>query len=265
MTKQFQRMLGLACVGCCLLTGCQTIETPQDTQGKKEGDSVDVNFLLSMTYSEAKNISPQSIEIPPFYKVAADEVKVLKQDETGRPLRVRAKGHVFMQVDFREQLTALGQEAYIEAGGELFVRGKPLLKRGRSVVEGLSDHTVFYISGTRLQVIGTHRFIKEESAVGGRTSFEVLPTWSRSWKEGPNPLLPALSPEDVPKELRVNPLLPLPEGADAPAMLPIEVEKITPPGSPTETKKEETPAKPAEPAKDTAPNKETQAPKPAQP
>jgi hypothetical protein len=52
-------------------------------------------------------------------------------------------------------------------------------------------------------VAGLHRLTKQDDSGGF-----VKPAWSRSWKEGPNPLLPALSPEDVPKGLRANPLLP---------------------------------------------------------
>ena len=105
-------------------------------------------------------------------------------------------------------------------------------------MEGLSDDTVFYIRGTRLQVIGKHRLVKEEAAAdGGRPNFDVKPSWSRSWKEGPNPLLPALSPDDVPREMRMNPLLPAPEADDVPKTLPEEIEKAIVPGKPkTETK-----------------------------
>jgi hypothetical protein len=199
-------LLAAAC--CAAVTGCETAQKGKDASSaggssKGEDAAVNVNFLLSMTWNEARTLSPQHLEIPPYYKVAADEIKVLESNEAGRPQRVRAKGHVFMQVDFNEQLTSLGQEAYIERSGELILRGKPLLKRGRSLVEGLSDMTVFYIEGTRLQVVGLHRLTRQDD--GGAS---VLPAWSRSWKEGPNPLLPALSPEDVPKGLRTNPLLP---------------------------------------------------------
>jgi hypothetical protein len=197
---------------CAALAACrttapdgETASTPPGTGGT-EG-AVDVSFLVSMTWNEAKTISAQHLEVPPFYKVAADEVRVLRSDETGRPLRVRARGHVFMQVDFQEQLTALGQEAYIRSDGELILRGKPLLKRGRSLVEGLSDTTVFYIKGTHLEVIGKHRLTKQNA---------LEPAWSRSWKEGPNPLLPELSPEDVTRMSRGNPFLP-PVDAESPA------------------------------------------------
>jgi len=198
---------------CAALAACQTAPDREaapaaPAAGGTEG-AVDVSFLVSMTWNEAKKISAQQMEIPPFYKVAADEVKVLRSDEVGRPLRVRARGHVFMQVDFQEQLTALGQEAYIRSDGELILRGKPLLKRGRSLVEGLTDTTAFYIKGTHLEVIGRHRLTKQNA---------LAPAWSRSWKEGPNPLLPELSPEDVTRMSRGNPFLP-----------PVDNESPTPP------------------------------------
>lgn len=216
---------GMAVLCAAFLTGCKGVPMADAPAGshiiglpQKEG-KVDPASVLSMTFEEAKKISPKSLEIPPFYKVAADEITVLKSDAAGQPLRVRARGKVYMQVDFREQLRTLGQEAYIESGGELIVRGKPLLQRGRSVVEGLSDYTVFYIKGLRLQVIGSHRKTTQD-ATGIPM---VMPEWKRSWKEGPNPLLPALSPEDVPKEIRSSPLLPPVEGAsDIPQMLPPE-------------------------------------------
>jgi hypothetical protein len=203
----------MAVAGCAVVAGCRATKTGSeastDQSGAADGsaDAVNVNFLLSMTWTEAKSMNPQYLEIPPFYKVAADEVKVLKTSSTGQPLRVRARGHVFMEVDFKEQLVALGQEAYVESNGELIIRGKPLLKRGRSLVEGLEDTTVFYIQGTRLQVAGRHRLIKQ--AASGE-SFPVEPTWPRSWKAGPNPLLPALAPDALPNELRANPFLPPP-------------------------------------------------------
>lgn len=229
--RAFQCRCLLVAVGCAVATGCRTTENgngagPGGAGGAAAAGAVNVGFLLSMTWSEAKKISPQHLEVPPYYKVAADEIQVLKQDGAGQPQRVRAKGHVYMQVDFREQLTSLGQEAYVESGGELIMRGKPLLRRGSSLVEGLTDLTVFYIKGTRLQVVGRHRLTKQ---AGGEASFSVMPTWSRSWKDGPNPLLPALSPEDVPKELRMNPLLPPLDGAELPRPMPEEAVKTVPP------------------------------------
>lgn len=159
---------------------------------------VDVGFLLSMTYDEAQKISPASTHILPHYNVAADTVNVTSKSAEGQPQRATAKGHVFLQIDFSDPLIALGQEALV-GGNEVILRGKPLLKRGRTVVEGLEDTTVFFITGTRLQVVGKHRITSDKG---------ITPTWQESWKEGPNPLLPALSPNDIPKEMRASPLLP---------------------------------------------------------
>lgn len=213
------RLPGLAVLlaGCCMFpTGCKSVAGKADAEDKgrakadipkekkaedakpEAGGGVDVGFLLTMSYSEARKLSPQSMELPPFYKVAADEITVLSVKPDGSPKKVRAKGHVFLQIDYREELSALGQEALI-GDREVILRGRPLLRRGRSVVEGLADRTVFYIEGLKLQVIGLHRITNESG---------VTPAWRGSWKDGPNPLLPALSPGDVPKETRATPLLP---------------------------------------------------------
>ncbi|QIF04042.1 hypothetical protein [Roseimicrobium sp. ORNL1] len=198
--------------------------TEAELADKQEG--VDVGKLLSMTFEESRKISPQSLIVPPFYKLTADEITVLKTGSNGQPQRVRARGKVFLQIDFREKLVALAQEAYIESDGEVILRGRPLLKRGRSVVEGLSETTVFYIKGTRLQVIGKHRLAKQEGGIesphGGtiRPSFDIEPTWRRAWKDGPNPLLPALTPSVVPAEMRASPLLPpVQHSSDLPKLL----------------------------------------------
>ena len=197
------------------LTGCEFLSQKQEEAAKaseakkdaaikesdkKDGPPVDVGFLLSMSYTEAKALSPASLEIPPFYKIAADEIKVLSEDEQKQPKRVRAKGHVYIQIEFRDEIIALGQEALI-GDDEVILRGKPLMQRGLSVVEGLDDVTVFYIRGTKLHVLGKHRVTKAGDVTTG---------WKSNWREGPNPLLPALSPDDVPKEIRGSPLLPLP-------------------------------------------------------
>jgi len=99
-----------------------------------EGDHVNVSFLLTMTFDEARKMSAASETFPPFYKVAADEVKVTRADG-GAPKKLQAKGRVFLQIDFREQLNALAQEALVTQN-EVILRGKPLLKRGRTVVRG---------------------------------------------------------------------------------------------------------------------------------
>lgn len=204
----------LQAVGSILLTGCQSTPGKEEKSADKktihatpdDTGAADIGFLLSMNYGEARALSPRSLELPPYYKVAADEITVVSTKSDGTPKKVRAKGHVFLQIDYREELIGLGQEALI-GGGEVILRGRPLLRRGRSVVEGLADRTVFYIEGVRLQVIGLHRITSESG---------VTPEWRGSWKDGPNPLLPALSPEDIPKEMRASPLLPPPSKDDLP-------------------------------------------------
>ncbi len=236
------RNVMLAGAGCLLLTMCQTGETasrsltPAEMEDKKEG--VDVAKLLAMEFADAKKISPNSLEVPPFYKITADQISVLKKDSKGRPQRVRAKGRVFVQIDFRDKLVALAQEAYIESDGEVILRGRPLLKRGRTVVEGLSETTVYYIKGTRLQVLGSHRMAKQEGGItsphGGtfRPSYDVQPSWRRAWRDGPSPLLPALSPNDLPADMRASPLLPPSQGSSDLPQLLVPGEDPVPPSRP---------------------------------
>lgn len=229
---------GLAACGFSVLSGCSTPPQKKEDVGVKSDEktdekSEDVSQLLTMTFEESKKLSSQSLVVAPFYKVSADVITVLKKDSKGQPVRVYAKGKVYLQIDFREQLIALGQEAYIERDGEVILRGKPLLKRGRSLIEGLSEYTVFYIRGLHLQAIGSHRLTSKPGKPGSvenypdeePTSWKVAPTWTRSWKEGPNPLLPALSPEDVPKQMRASPLLPPVSEEDLPRMLPPAADK----------------------------------------
>lgn len=194
----------LAVASLLTICGCGGLKTddkkdPGDEKpSAAQENKADAAFLLTMSYSEASAISPQKMLVPPFYKIAADEITVLSKDKEDKPRRVRAKGHVFIQIDFRDEVRALGQEALIE-DDEVIVRGRPLMKRGPSVIEGLDDRTVLYIRGLKLEVIGEHRLTSD----GG-----VTPTWKGKWQDGPNPLLPALSPDDVPRELRASPLLP---------------------------------------------------------
>jgi hypothetical protein len=205
-------------VGLAVLHGvvsCQSLDQQKEGDKKDDasaktdaGSNVDVSFLLSMTFEEAKRMGAHSEEMPPYFKIVGDEVTVLARNSMNFPKRIRAKGRVFLEVDFREKLISLCQEALISPE-EVILRGKPLLKRGRTVVEGLDDTTVFYVRGVDLHVIGKHRITTEKG---------VTPTWKHSWKEGPNPLLPALTPADVPKEIRASPLLPPPPGMVQPSV-----------------------------------------------
>ncbi|CAN5875898.1 hypothetical protein BH11VER1_BH11VER1_32710 [soil metagenome] len=232
--REILQGLGLAACSFSVLPGCATRpQTSDEGVAKADEKTEDVSQLLTMTFEESKKLSAQSLVIAPYYKVSADVITVLKKDTKGLPVRVYAKGKVYLQVDFREQLIALGQEAYIERDGELILRGKPLLKRGRSLVEGLNEYSVFYIRGLHLQAIGSHRLTSQPGKPGNDqsypdeepTAWRVAPTWTRSWKDGPNPLLPALSPEDIPKEMRASPLLPPVSDDDVPKMLPPAADK----------------------------------------
>lgn len=214
-----------------LLLGCQSKTTeeggeeavPKEKKEKTEEGaelSEGLAFLMTMTWEEAKALSAQSLEVPPFFRVAADEIQVLKAAADGTPRKVRAKGKVFIGMEFAESGRVLCQEAYL-SDDELILRGKPLLQRGGSVVEGMDDVTVFYMLGTRLRVIGRHRVTNENEMVSEVRKAEVatrkkggadegfpgappvLPIMSGPWVgSGPNPLLPPLSSESVPEEIR---------------------------------------------------------------
>lgn len=132
-------------------------DKPEDKKnGEEVAAPVDVSFLLSMSFNEAKTLSGQTIDFPPFYKVAADSIEVTKTNADGTPRRVRAKGRVFVEMNFLEPAKALCQELLL-SDDEVILRGKPVLQRGGSTIEGMDDYTVFYMFGAKLRVIGTHR------------------------------------------------------------------------------------------------------------
>ena len=210
-------------VGACKSSGTGGEQGKDEVkkEGEKTGQAagaggIDMSFLLTMSYEEAQTITPQHLELPPFYKLAADEIEIVSRDRAGKPRRVRARGKVFLQMDFREPARALGQEAYID-DDEVILRGRPMVQRGGSVVEGMDDNTVFYMLGLRLRVIGLHRVTSQRdllnemqespSGPGGSVSIPYryrpspLPRLG-PWETGPNPLLPPLSPSDVPESIR---------------------------------------------------------------
>ena len=264
---------------CCLaavlcIAGCETFN--KITGGPLAGPeaagegkpSAQTDMLLGMTYAEAATISPKKLEVPPFFKVAADEIEVVRRNKDGSPRSVRAKGKVFLQIDFREPGTALCQEAYF-GDEEVILRGHPILKRGSSVVEGVAASTVFYIYGLRLRVIGQHRLTNEGQIMTSSPDMNPasmkLGTWGRSYEGGPNPLLPPLSPSSVPENLRLEmqkaaeaeavlqrarlePVLPLKEDAPAEKLAPL----VVPPAADAGEKKDPGKEPPKEPAKEAA-------------
>lgn|GEM_PF-599055 len=230
---QWRRALaGSACL--CLLACCQSqkpvgqgegegevegVDKPQPNVAKagEEDSAADLGFLMTMTWDEARALSAQSLEVPPFFRLAADKIEVLKTHPDGRARRVRAKGKVFIEMQFADTGRVLCQEAFL-SDDELILRGKPVLQRGGSAVSGLDDVTVFYMLGTRLKVIGRHRVLNEDaliaealtakSTVQGGGGFAalgappLLPVMSGPWAGGPNPLLPPLSAASVSDDVR---------------------------------------------------------------
>lgn len=170
--------------------------------------AVDLAFLLSMDYAEAQTISGQSLDLGVNGRVAAESIEILKSDKEGKARKVRAKGKVYLEAGADDSAKILCQEAYIN-GDEAVLRGKPILQRGGTIIEGLSDDTVFYFLGTRLRVIGLHRVTNPDAMLASS-----IPD-SGPWTAGPNPLLPALSEQAVPANIREEML----KAAEAEALL----------------------------------------------
>ena len=192
----YVRLSLLATITLGFMSGCahlSTVDSPS-TNKDKDDSSVNVSFLLSMDFNEAAAISGQQAVIPPYVKVAADEIQVLKKDSSGRVRKVRAKGHVFVQLDYSSQARALCQEALI-SDEDIILRGHPLLQRGQSTVEGVADVTVLYMFGTRLRAIGPHKVSNTSELVRNAPLLSA-------WQDGEASLLPPLESSDVPEAVR---------------------------------------------------------------
>jgi hypothetical protein len=133
--------------------------------------------------------------------VAADSIEVTKVNKDGTPRRVRAKGRVFIEMNFLEPAKGLCQELLL-SDDEVILRGKPVLQRGGSTVEGMDDYTVFYLFGAKLRVMGTHRITNPGQIASGEDA-AGLPTLG-AWTDSPNPLLPPLTESDVPAQVRAE-------------------------------------------------------------
>lgn len=157
--------------------------------------SLDLIFLLGMSYEEARAISKDSLEMPGSeVRIAADEIAVLKKERSGRASRVRATGRVYLESGSGDDITkVLCQEAYVSSW-EVVLRGRPIIQRGNSTIEGLSDDTVAYVLGARLRVIGLHRLTNQ-------SALAALPDLG-PWTGGPNPILPPLTEAAVPGDIR---------------------------------------------------------------
>jgi len=207
-----------AWVGVVLFTtACATQE-----KGADMAEPIPLPMLLSMTWAEAKTLSDESMEVENVARIAADSIHVLKADAEGRPIKLRARGRVFVESLEGESAVILCQEAFVDRD-ELILRGKPLLQRGETVLEGLDDLTVYYMVGSRLRVLGRHRIVEKSTLVQEWAEEEpIAPSHSRQrglaslpsaspalpvrgpWAAGPNPLLPALSPSSIPESVRIQ-------------------------------------------------------------
>ena len=182
-----------------LLAGCastkdknkdKTKPATAPTAGAPADADIGASSLLSMSFEEASAISPQHMEVAKLPKIAADNIEVLSKTADGKPKKVRAKGRVFVQLEQMDGGHALCNEALVSED-EVILRGRPMLQRGASTVEGLSDVTVFYMFGSHLKVIGRHRI----------TNLGQL-TAESPWKALPASLLPPLESADVPEAVR---------------------------------------------------------------
>lgn len=191
MHRVFSSFVGASVAA--LVCACQMAK-PEGDKKLKAGAPVDIGFLLSMDFKEAAAISAKQIEVPPLTKVAADEIEVLKTDAQGRARKVRAKGHVFVQMSGSPPTKAFCHEALI-SDDDVILRGNPLLQRGQSLLEGVADVTVFYVMGARLRAIGPHKLSKPVDAMRDVPLFAA-------WQRGPNPLLPPLESSAVPDSIR---------------------------------------------------------------
>ncbi|MGV3662548.1 MAG: hypothetical protein ACO1TE_20350 [Prosthecobacter sp.] len=188
------------CTGCASSLKKDSIGEKTDPVSTGNRDAVlvkaptDLSFLLSMSFTEAKSISTQQLEFPPHLKIAADSIEVFKYGPDGKPRKARARGKVFIEMNFNEPAKALCQEAFISED-EVILRGSPILQRGGSMVEGLDESTIFYMFGTSLRVIGLHK-VNNQNEIAS-----VLPALG-TWAQGPNPLLTPLTESAVPANIR---------------------------------------------------------------
>jgi len=175
------------------LTACEGVRitrieqaSPEASQGSGRPsiseEEPDLAILLSMQYYEAAALANRRLEILPSFRIAAARILVPGPEAENSALLALAEGEVFIEIAGAEPATALCDSAQIGRDG-VWLSGRPVLKRGLTVVAATSADTVFFVSGQRLDVRGPHRLY----------SWDTLPQF-RSEIEGslggPNPLLP---------------------------------------------------------------------------
>lgn len=123
--------------------------------------SLSERTLLEMSFEEAQALSPQHLQVGPLYRVAADTVEVLKSDRAGNPVKVLAKGHVFVEMDLGERATGLCNEATLTIR-DVLLEGNPMVKQGANVAKSTSDKTSMFIHYDRLNIRGRYEIVKLE-------------------------------------------------------------------------------------------------------
>lgn len=137
------------------------VEAPAGTRvvvGRPDShvDPESIDFLLSMSFIEAAQMAAQNMELPPLFRVAANDISHPRLAPEKELTEFKARGNVFLEINYSDPLIALAQEAEVTIE-EVTLRGRPVLKRGFSVIEATSDKTVFYVTLQSLDIEGPHR------------------------------------------------------------------------------------------------------------
>lgn len=153
-----------------LLASCEVVENgndlpgfdpPDDTRavvGKPDAlaDPASVDFLLSMDFIEAAQMADQSMVLPPLFRVAANNISHPILPPGQNLTEFTATGNIFLEINFAEPLITLAQEADVTIQ-QIILRGRPVLKRGHSVIEATSHDTVFYVTADSIEIDGPHQ------------------------------------------------------------------------------------------------------------
>lgn len=162
VSKNLASSLFWQSLGCMvLLCQCSSPETKPEahTPGLETASvaPVTVNqaerMLLEMPFEEAKAISPQNAKVGTLFQVAADSIEVLKKDKDGNPVKIKAKGHVFVDMALNVRATAMCEEATLSVT-DATLSGRPMIKRGNRVAKSTEPATSFWVSPAKLRVVG---------------------------------------------------------------------------------------------------------------
>ena len=174
------RLLLLAVALVALMTGCASPkgegedEVPELPPGPPTVSATEWS-LLEMSFDEAKAISPQNAAVGDLFRVVGDTVEVLKTDDEGKPVKVRAKGHVFLEMALADRATALCHEATVTLTTAV-LDGNPMMMQRSRVAKSTSKYTTFRITD-QLKVTGTFELIKPEDLMQSiLTSPDPLPS-----------------------------------------------------------------------------------------